>query len=269
MSERRCLVQLSDPHIVPRGATVMGRVDTAAGLRDAVARVQRLALAPCAVLLSGDLTNDASAASHAHLRELLAPLPCPVYLMPGNHDDRDALRAGFPDHHYLGTAATLDYAVELDGMRLVALDSVVPGDDAGALGESQLHWLDATLAAAPERPTLVAVHHPPFDTGLAGMDALRLQHGSDRLATVLHRHRQVRRLLCGHVHRPVQRLWGGTLAMTAPSTAHQIDLDLRAGEPPRWTLEPPGFLVHLWDGGGEVVSHVVHSTVAPGPFDFV
>lgn len=267
MSDPCCLVQLSDPHIAPVGCTVLGGVDTAAALCQAVAAVQRLPLAPCAVLLSGDLTNDARRDSAEHLRTLLAALAVPVLLMPGNHDDRDVLREVFPAAG-LPARGPLDQVVTLPGARLVLLDSLVPGEDAGALHPAQLQWLDDTLRAAPAVPTLVAVHHPPFRTGLAGMDTLRLRDGADGLRDVLAAHPQVQRLLCGHVHRAVQCRFGGTLAMTAPSTAHQIDFDLRPGEPPRWRAEPPGMLVHAWDEQAQVVSHVVSTANTAGPFSF-
>lgn len=267
MSASHGLVQLSDPHIVPPGALALGRVDTAAALREAVAAVRRLPLAPDAVLISGDLTNDARRDSAEHLRTLLEPLGLPVWLMPGNHDDRTVLREVFPEQGFAPNGP-LDRVARLPGLQLVMLDSLVPGEEAGALQPAQLAWLDEVLRAEPRQPALVAVHHPPFDTGLAGMDGLRLREGAEALHQVLERHPQVLRLLCGHVHRAVQTRFAGTLAMTAPSTAHQIDFDLRPGEPPRWRPEPAAMLVHAWNDQAQMVSHVVPTLAAAGPFDF-
>jgi 3',5'-cyclic AMP phosphodiesterase CpdA len=138
----------------------------------------------------------------------------------------------------------------------VALDTVVPRAGHGSLCAHRLAWLDDTLAAAPEVPTMVAMHHPPFATGIAHMDAIGLREGADGLAAVLRRHPQVERVICGHLHRPIVRRFGGTLAMTVPSTAHQIVLDLRAGGPAAWRMEPPGFAVHTLSDGA-LVSHGV------------
>ena len=256
------LVQLSDTHIVGPGLKLLDEVDTPAFLARAVASVQRLRPSPTAVLVTGDLVDRGSAEEYARLRALLAPLPCPVYLMPGNHDAPQALRAAFPDHAYLqpvaGDAALephVLYTVDLGGMRLVALDTVVARRPHGALCEARLAWLDATLAAAPGVPTLLAMHHPPFVTGIAHMDAMGLLEGAAGLEAVLRRHPQVERVICGHLHRTIVRRFAGTVVMTVPSTAHQIALDLRADAPPAWLMEPSGFAVHTMRDGA-LVSHV-------------
>ena len=255
------LVQLSDPHIVAPGRRLLGRIDTPALLAQAVAGVRALQPAAQAVVLTGDLVDRGSAEEYAHLRALLAPLPCPVWLMPGNHDEAAALREAFPDHPELAPpddpalAQHVLWVREVAGLRLVALDTVVPRAPHGALCPARLAWLDQTLAAAPGQPTVVAMHHPPFVTGIEHMDAMGLLEGAEGLAAVLQRHPQVERLICGHLHRPILRRFGGTVAMTVPSTAHQIVLELRENGPPSFRREPPGFAVHLLRGGA-LVSHL-------------
>lgn len=259
------IVQLSDPHLVAPGRMLMGRIDTAALLAQAVAAVGRLRPAPAAVLLTGDLVDAGRADEYAHLRTLLAPLRCPLLPMPGNHDATPALRAAFADLPWLqpvagdpALAPYVLYAREIGVLRVVALDTVVAGAPHGALCDARLAWLDATLAAAPAQPTILALHHPPFATGIAHMDAMGLLHGAEALAALLRRHPQVERVACGHLHHTIVRRFGGTLAMTAPSTAHQIAFDLAADAPAAWRAEPPGFVVHAWHGGA-LVSHVVAS----------
>lgn len=259
------LVQMSDAHIVHPGQLLSGGVDTAAHLRRAVDSVDKLMPAATAVLLSGDLVDAGSPVEYRHLRDLLAPLRCPVYLMPGNHDAVPALREAFADHGYLQPVSDAPllaphvlYAVDLGGLRLVALDTVVAGQSHGSVCEARLAWLDATLAAAPEVPTLVAMHHPPFDTGIGHMDAIGLLAGREGLAQVLRRHAQVERVICGHLHRTIVRRFGGTVAMTVPSTAHQIHLDLRPDGIPGFIHEPPGYAVHTLREGA-VVSHLAAS----------
>ena len=259
------LVQMSDAHIVLPGQLLSGGVDTAGLLRCAVASVDRLLPEATAVLLSGDLVDAGSQDEYRHLRRLLEPLRCPVYLMPGNHDAVPVLREVFPDHAYLqplrdapALAPHVLYAVDLGGLRLVALDTVVAGRSYGTLCAARLAWLDATLAAAPEVPTLVAMHHPPFDTGIVHMDAIGLREGREGLGQVLRRHPQVERVICGHLHRTIVRRFGGTVAMTVPSTAHQIFLDLRPDGIPGFVHEPAGYAVHTLREGA-VVSHLAAS----------
>jgi 3',5'-cyclic AMP phosphodiesterase CpdA len=253
---------ISDFHIVEAGERAALVIDTAPALRAAVEELNRLDPQPDVVLASGDLVNDGRDAQYEHLRELLAPLRAPLRLMTGNHDDREALRRAFPEHGYLGQGPTLDYLV--DGpARLVVLDTLVPGAPGGRLTRRQLAWLDEVLAAAPDVPAVVALHHPPFATGIAHMDAMALDRGpAEALATVVGRHPQVERVVCGHLHRAISRRFAGTVATTVPSVAHAVALDLRAGTPPRWTLETPAISLYVWRPELGLVAH----QVAIGPF---
>ena len=164
------------------------------------------------------------------------------------------MRSAFAHLDLFPAQGPLCFAVALGPLRLIGLDSLVPGDPAGQLGAEQLAWLDAQLAGAPQTPTLVALHHPPFRTGIDHMDAMMLTDGA-ALAAVIGRHPQVERVLCGHVHRSVQCRFAGTVAQIAPGVAHAVQLAL-LGEPPRWIREPPGMLLHEWRDGRGLVTHL-------------
>ena len=248
------IAQISDFHFLPKGTLAFGRVDVAGCLERAIDHLNALQPRVDAVLITGDLTNDGDAAVWAELMDMLARLEAPIYPLPGNHDDRELMRAAFAPRRLFRAAGPLRFAVDLAPLRLVGLDSVVPGDPAGRLGPEQLAWLDATLGEASETPTLVALHHPPFRTGVDHMDAMMLEDG-DALAEVIGRHAQVERVLCGHVHRAVQCRYAATLGQIAPGTAQAVQLAL-AGEPSRWVMEPPGVLLHEWRSGRGLVSHL-------------
>jgi 3',5'-cyclic-AMP phosphodiesterase len=255
--------QISDPHIVAPGTLLYGRVDTAGFLTRAVSELSRLDPLPDIVVITGDLVDKGTPAEYDHLRRLLAPLTMAVFVIPGNHDSREALRAAFGGDGYLPRDGFLQYLVEDWPLRLIALDTLVPGEGGGELCADRLLWLDRTLSAAPDRPTLVMMHHPPFATGIARMDRAGLRD-SDAFAAVIARHSQVERILCGHLHRAIDRRFAGTIAGTAPSTAHQMHLDLRAGAPLRFMFEPPGYQLHLWRDGS-LVSHTAVFGDWPGP----
>ncbi|WP_366555630.1 phosphodiesterase [Aquibaculum sediminis] len=260
------IAQLSDPHVMAPGKRAFDRIDTAAMLAQAVARLMRFEPQPDAVLLTGDLADGGAPAPYRELRRILAPLPMPVYLLPGNHDDRQELRAAFPEADYLKQDPDfLHFAVDLGPCRLLALDSLLPGSINGELCDRRLAWTEARLQEEADKPVIMAIHHPPFTTGLAKMDAYGLKRGGAELAAIVARHPRVERLLCGHLHRPIQVRWAGTLAMTAPSTAHQMSLDLRPDAPLTMHLEPPGFLLHQWIAGQGLVSHLLPSGDFEGP----
>jgi 3',5'-cyclic-AMP phosphodiesterase len=248
------IAQISDFHFLPKGTLAFGRVDVAGCLERAIDHLNALQPCPDAVLITGDLTNDGDAAVWADLMGVLRRLQAPIYPLPGNHDDRELMRAAFADLDLFPAQGPLCFDIDLGPMRLIGLDSLIPGDPAGRLGPEQLAWLDARLAEAPETPTLVALHHPPFRTGIDHMDAMMLEDGA-ALAAVIGRHAQVERVLCGHVHRAVQCRFAGTIGLIAPGTAHAVQLTL-AGAPSRWVLEPPGVLLHEWRDGRGLVSHL-------------
>jgi Icc protein len=264
------LVHLSDTHILLPGQRLDGRVDTAAGLVAAVHRIQGLVPQPLGVLITGDLVDAGTPASYAHLRDLLSPLEIPVWLMPGNHDHRQALRDAFADHDWLRGADSSDfiqYTIDLPGLRLVTLDTVVPGHGHGALCAQRLAWLDRTLAQAPATPTLLAMHHPPFTTRIGHMDQMGLLEGAQAFTEVIARHPQVERIVCGHIHRSTQRRLAHTVAITIPSTAHQITLTI-GDSPGSYVMEPPCLALHVWDHGTDLVTHLLPTHPFPGPFAF-
>lgn len=261
------IVQLSDPHIVPQGDLLYGRVDTADFLARAVAEINLVDPLPDVAVVTGDLVDRGEPAEYDHLRRLLAPLRMPVYVIPGNHDSREKLRAAFAGDGYLPAEGFLQYAVETYPLRLVALDTHVPGKPSGMLCAERLAWLERTLAAASERATLLLMHHPPFLTGIHHMDRLGLED-APAFAAVVARHPQIERILCGHLHRAIDRRFAGTVAGTAPSTAHQIRLALEPDAPARFVFEPPGYQLHVWLEDGGLVTHTAIVGDWPGPYPF-
>jgi 3',5'-cyclic-AMP phosphodiesterase len=249
VSEPFLLVQLSDSHV---GANWNG-VDPVRRLRAAVKSVSRLDPGPGAVLISGDLVENAADAEYEQLRRLVEPLDLPLYVLPGNHDDRDALRRHFDVPG--GAGEPVQYTVDLGPLRLVAIDSTIPGEEPGELDSERLAWLDEELAAAPARPTLLALHHPPLWTGVPAIDEIGLRvEDRHALGDVVGRHPHVRRIVAGHVHRTVAADLAGRPVLAVPSTYVQLKLDFR-NEMLALTAEPPGFAVHALRDG-ELVSHV-------------
>jgi 3',5'-cyclic AMP phosphodiesterase CpdA len=249
------VAQISDFHIVEEGRLLLDAIDAAAYLRAAVDHLNHLHPAPDVVIATGDLVNDGTSAQYAHLRRLLAPLRAPLRLVPGNHDERRAMRTTFPDHAELGTDGFVDYVVD-GAVRVVVLDSTRFPEPGGRLAPEQVEWLDRTLAAAPEAPTIVAVHHPPFLTGIDHMDAMGFNaEDASALGAVIGRHPQVERVQSGHLHRTITTRWHGTTAATAPGVAHAVALDL-AGGPAAWNREPPACVLHWWTPATGLVSHV-------------
>ena len=269
------LAQLTDLHIREPGRLAYGRLDTAPYLRAAVQAINALPQRPHAVVLTGDLTDFGRAAEYEYLSEMLAPLTVPLYLLPGNHDERAQMRRIFAQHTYLGDGEFVQYCVSVGessgqdpGLRLVTLDTVDAGAPSGRLCARRLQWLDDTLKRHRGEPVVIAMHHPPFETLIGHMDRIGLLEGAAALAEILTAHPTVERVICGHLHRTIYTRLGGVVVSTAPSPAHQVCLDLSPDAASAWILEPPGFQLHAWSGPGRMVTHVAAVGRFDGPHPF-
>ncbi len=243
------VVQVTDPHI---GAP--WSEDPSAALAAAVAAVAEvLSSPPDAVVVSGDIASTPDDAEYEQARRLLAQFDAPVYVLPGNHDDREALKRHFAVP--VGDEPHLSYAVDLGPARLVCLDTQRPGRDGGQADSQRLSWLERTLAADGVTPTLLAMHHPPLVVGVPSLDSIAIPPAErGALAETLGRHRQVHLIAAGHVHRAIIGELGGVRVIAIPSTDVQLALDTEAPEI-RFVHEPPCFAVHMLVEG-RFVSHI-------------
>ncbi|MEO1207963.1 MAG: phosphodiesterase [Cyanobacteria bacterium J06638_20] len=248
------IAQISDLHVQPPGEKAYGIVDTNTFLQRAVEQLNRLTPQPDLVIATGDLVDERTEPEYRMLRELLQPLRSPLYFVMGNHDDRAAFRTVFPDLPYMPATGFVQYVLEDYPVRLIMLDTLVDGEGYGDMDDARLQWLAARLAEQPHKPTLLFMHHPPFATGLRGMDRLRCR-GHEALAAIVSQYPCIQRVACGHLHRSIQTIWAGTLGSIAPSVAHQVALKLSTDAPPAFVMEPPGFQLHLWDEATGLTTH--------------
>ena len=266
--DRFLLAQVTDMHIKAGGKLSYRVVDTEASLERCVEHLLKMPQVPDAVLFTGDLTDFGKPDEYANLARIISRLHMPCLLMAGNHDDPETMRESFPGHAYLRQrTGKLDYVIDEFPLRIVALDSTIPHKSPGELTPAQLSWLDETLAGEPAKPTLVALHHPPFWTGIGHMDQQPLQN-PDALEAVIRRHPQVERVVAGHLHRPIVKRFGGTVASTSPSPSHQVALDLADDARSQFVMEPPAFQLHLWQEGVGLVSHIASIGQFDGPYPF-
>ncbi|HMN82190.1 MAG TPA: phosphodiesterase [Burkholderiaceae bacterium] len=265
------LLQISDLHIREPGRLAYGRVETAKYLKVTIESILTLRQRPDAVVITGDLVDFGRVAEYRHLKSLLEPLQMPLYLLPGNHDDRAALRTGFPDHAYLHAEEAADfvqYSVPVGELRMIALDTVVPRAGHGELCERRLDWLDSELERWRGQPVVIAMHHPPFVTGVGHMDKVGLLAGIEELEAIVRRHPNIERIICGHLHRAIDTRFGGTLVSTTPAPAHQVTLDLSPDAPASFTMEPPAFRLHVWNPAHGMVTHLAFAGRFEGPYPF-
>jgi Icc protein len=264
------IAQISDLHIKPPGELAYGKVDTAQALERCVAALNEFDPAPDFVVISGDLADTPSADEYQYLKRLLAPLKLPFAGIPGNHDSRELMRAALPSASYAFPAGALNQRIEVDGLDLLLLDSSVNGKPHGQLDAPTLQWLKDTLAAAPDRPALLFLHHPPFKAGIWHMDRQNL-HNASELAPIISRHPRVQLIATGHIHRAALTMFAGVATTICPAPNHAVDLDLAKLRVPSFKVEPPAFHLHSWfpgEGFGTVVTHQVPIGTFDGPHPF-
>lgn len=262
------IAQITDLHLRPSGLACYRVSDTNMLAERAIQAVLALSPRPDAVVVTGDLTDKDDAREYSQVRRLLRKLPMPVYVIPGNHDGSQTMRGALKDYPGVNDAPgpKIHYTAEIGAMRLIALDTHVPGKPYGELGADQLAWLSDTLSES-DRPTMIALHHPPVPTGLVNMDRIGLKD-ADALAEVIRPHSHIERLICGHVHRPITASFAGKTLTIAPSTAHQVVLDFDPDAAAQFNFDPSAFYIHKYVEGFGLVTHTAFVEKASGPFPF-
>jgi 3',5'-cyclic-AMP phosphodiesterase len=207
---------------------------------------------PDMMVLSGDITDNGDLDSFEKTAALLAECPFPVWPMVGNHDTREGLVAAFPQ--VVLADGFLHYAIEQDGLRILLLDTLENGRHGGGFCEARAEWLSAQLAAAPDTPTLIFMHHPPVVSGISWMDPLPGEAWIQRFGATVEGHTQLLAIHCGHLHRPLATTFRGIPLCVTPSVAPLVAMDLRPIDADRpdgrdlITTEPATYALHRWDG---------------------
>ena len=221
---RHVVAHLSDPHLLAGGARQYGAVDTEAGLVRALERLAAVDPAPQALVFTGDLADKAEPAAYARLREVVEPaaaaMGAVVVWVMGNHDERAEYSAGLFGEE--AGDAPQDRVHEVDGLRIVALDSSVPGYHHGELTDDQLSWLADVLATPAPHGTLLALHHPPVPLPMLRAAELIELLDQDRLAAVL-RGTDVRGILAGHLHFSTYSTFAGVPVSVASASCYTSD----------------------------------------------
>ncbi|KYK00167.1 metallophosphoesterase [Microbacterium sp. CH1] len=250
-------VHISDTHLPGERSPLYGSgADADANLAEMLDRLVASGLRPDALLFTGDLTDRGDAAAYKRLHELVAPaaeaLGCEVVWAAGNHDDRRAMRSE------LGLAGAGDEPIVevrwFGGMRVIVVDSTVPGAHWGEVPSSQLDRLEGELSTAAPQGTLLLIHHPPLPTVLDLAVTVELRD-QDALAAVL-RGSDVRGILSGHVHHPSFGTFAGIPVAVASSSAYGQDLAQPVGATRGQDAAQGYNLVHVY------ADTIVHSAVS-------
>ncbi|WP_187431648.1 3',5'-cyclic adenosine monophosphate phosphodiesterase CpdA [Roseobacter fucihabitans] len=260
------ILQITDTHIVREGALVSNRLETDAALMRLLDRIQsiRHQIGPLdAVVVSGDVSDDGKPESYARFKALIAPLDVPLLVIPGNHDAREPMRVAFPEQ--FAPKGPLNWVRHMGALTVIGLDTLVEGSSTGTLDATSLAFLEAELVKAANAPILLALHHPPFLSGMGFMDEIGLAN-RDAFCDLVSNHIGPMRIICGHIHTMMVADVGGHIAISAPSPCSTIAFDQRPDAPVGFMALEDGCLLHKWDAGFQTIR--IGPDAGPGPFPF-
>ena len=241
------LVQITDTHILSRGELLYGTVDTATHLREAVVEINAMDPQPDLVMITGDHVEKPSGATYSHFDELIAPLKAPVFLIPGNHDDPDVMWKHFGGTSmFPGKPPCYQYVIDDYDFRILALNSHLDDTELPSFGEQRLCWLEQELAKS-DRPTLIAIHHPPMKTGVYFID-MAGEEWYRGIKDVLALNPQVQLIICGHGHMELIGRIGNVPIYMAGSTAHQLIAGRVVDRAPAFDPSRVAPVLHQWLG---------------------
>ncbi|MGO1838710.1 MAG: metallophosphoesterase [Candidatus Microbacterium stercoravium] len=248
------LIHISDTHLLAGDALLGGEYDTRANLEAMLDRIERIDGA-CTLVVTGDLTDLGEPDAYRALKAMVEPVAermgIPVVWIAGNHDERPEMRRDL-----LGETPSqqaIHRAFDLDGLRLIALDSTVPGWHHGRIDDDQLAWLRDELATPARHGTILAMHHPPLPSHVPMFDILELQN-QPALAEAIEGS-DVRAILAGHLHYSMSGTFAGVPTFVAAASCYTMDV----ARPPRringMDAGQSFHLVHVYDD--QVTSTVV------------
>lgn len=240
------IAHISDFHVFANAPeTSVVRSDAADAARKVIADIAAFTPKIEAIMFTGDLTDGGSSKDYALLADILAPIDVPIFVIPGNHDKREGLRAAFQEKLPFGSGAFLNYEGYFKDIRILALDTLLEGQTHGALDPTQLAWLEGKLAEPTRGLTLVLMHHPAFPSTITPLDNMALLDGRDAFAGLIAAYKGPLRILAGHIHRPFQTIWNGVFCAVSggPAFQHALALDPTAAEPTTIS-EPYAYFIH-------------------------
>jgi 3',5'-cyclic AMP phosphodiesterase CpdA len=236
------IVQISDSHI---GFDDENSASMLQDLERCVNDINGLDTLPDVVIHTGDLAHNGTVEKYSKAAKILERLRCPLFIAPGNRDDRVSLSARFPDScSILDDTPYSQYSVDTFPVRLIAIDTLSHATNMGNFCDVRADNLNRMLTENQTKPTVIFMHHPPFEVH---QSKYKWQFDSQEAITVLEKalegHKQVVRAFCGHAHREAEGVIAGIPVSCVPSIA----VNLRLGDFPDAAVTAPVYQIHRFD----------------------
>ncbi|MGY0220104.1 phosphodiesterase [Endozoicomonadaceae bacterium StTr2] len=244
------LIWFTDPQLIPAGR-INYDIDPLARLDACLDRIEQDHPDADGCVVTGDLTHWGEESAYKLLAQRLSLLNYPVYLIPGNHDDRDLLAQYFPDLP-VTAGDYVQFSVPVGDTHLVFLDTLDDGKRGGRLCQARLNWLQQQMELT-SGPLFLFMHHPPLAVGIPNMDKDALANADDFVACIEPYKERIAHLFFGHLHRHVNGCWNGISFSCLPSLVHQTPMEMENDKPGYVSPEPPVYGVIQLQGKNVLV----------------
>jgi len=252
------IAQITDLHLGFDGPEAEDK--NAERFNQVLAHLQALSVKPDVLLITGDLIETGNNWAYRRVKSLAESLRIPVFFAMGNHDNRDGFETVFQTG--LMNNGFLQYTIEDFDLRIIVLDTLQPGWHGAGFCETRADWLSAKLAEQPSRPTLIAMHHPPIETGIGWLTASPDDDWVKRFKSSIEGHENIVQILAGHIHRNIIQKFGSTNVIVSHAVAPRAVLDLapidvdKPDNRPLLSDGTGGYSLHQWNGS-HLTTHIV------------
>lgn len=265
------ILQLSDPHTEERGFLAYDVADTCAMIYAAVRHIKSLRNKPDMVIVTGDIASEAKNEAYVIFRDAISQLEIPVYILPGNHDNRETMMRHLSRWCPADPAIlpNLCYRVHSEEAWILCVDTTETNQHNGFFNDKEAQWLERKLEEnAGALPVLIFMHHFPFHTGMKHMDEPFV--GVEKFAQIMRRF-PGGFICCGHMHRAFTTLWENCLAASCPSSAMQMEIDISQSGGDAFFMEAPGYALHSVRAGNVITffGQIDSDRVSSGPHAFL
>ena len=252
------VLQITDTHLYANSSDCLLGLNTEQSLEAIISAIRARQLPADLILATGDLAHDGTPAAYQKIVTHLESFGRPVYCLPGNHDEAEALQKTLKE----GLLRYTEHAYQ-GNWHFIFLDSTLPHSERGHLGPAALQALETHLQTDPDKHTLVCLHHQPVLMGSRWLDTMAVDN-ADEFFSIIDRHPQVRGILWGHVHQEFDRMRNGVRLMASPSTCIQF-LPKSSGFAVDVTA--PGYRWLALHADGHIATGVERLNAVPGTVD--
>lgn len=244
------IAQITDFHIGSAGPDKL--CENAIRLKQVLYAIDNLGRKPDLILATGDLVEHGEVWAYEMLKDCLSTVSIPIHFLMGNHDARSPFKKTFARAVF--NQGFLQYTIEGNPLRIIALDSLDEGQHGGAFCQQREAWLRSELDKRPDTPTLIALHHPPINSGIPWLTAQPNEAWVIRLRTLISRYDNIVHMIAGHIHRNICTRFAGTTISVSEAVAPQVKLELKSIDADVHdgrsliVRSRPTFSLHQWDG---------------------